>query len=87
MHTVHIDDVAGALYACATWMAKLGRAEADRIAGEVIPFHNDAAKVAEVEGMPPASARIVAPLFNLVRLSLLPSRVFRIPFLMVRAVR
>ncbi|KAI0029730.1 NAD-P-binding protein [Vararia minispora EC-137] len=65
MNTVHTDDVAGASYALALWMAGLGRAEADRVAGETIPFHNDPAKVAEVEGMPPADAKIVAPLFNL----------------------
>jgi hypothetical protein len=66
MNTVHIDDVAGALHACALWMAGLGRAEANKIAGEVIPFHNDPTKADEVEGMPRADVKVVAPLFNLV---------------------
>ncbi|KAF8644141.1 hypothetical protein AX16_008668 [Volvariella volvacea WC 439] len=65
-NTIHADDVAGAAWACANWMAGLGRQAADAAAGEVIPFHNDKAKVKEVEGMPPHNAKIVAPLFNLV---------------------
>jgi hypothetical protein len=65
-HTVHVDDVAGAAWACAQWMAPLGRKAADSAAGEVIPFHNDKAKVKEVDGMPAHTDKIVAPLFNLV---------------------
>jgi hypothetical protein len=68
MNTVHVDDVAGALWACAEWMASKGRVEAEKLAGESIPFHNDAAKVSEVEGMPAPTAAVTAPLFNLVRL-------------------
>ena len=40
--------------------------EADEKAGEDIPFHNDKAKVAEVEGMIPAGQKVKLPLFNLV---------------------
>ncbi|KIY43672.1 hypothetical protein FISHEDRAFT_68077 [Fistulina hepatica ATCC 64428] len=65
MNTVHVDDTAGAMWACAGWMAPMGRKEADAKAGEVIPFYNEKAKVKEVEGMPPADQKIVAPLFNL----------------------
>ncbi|THV07857.1 hypothetical protein K435DRAFT_772217 [Dendrothele bispora CBS 962.96] len=65
-NTVHVDDVAGALWACANWMALLGRKEADSVAGTEIFFHNDKNKVSEVEGMPPHNQKLVAPLFNLV---------------------
>ncbi|KAL1730285.1 hypothetical protein EV714DRAFT_284314 [Schizophyllum commune] len=65
-NTVHTDDVAGAMWACAEWMASLGRKAADEKAGEDIPFHNDKAKVAEVEGMIPAGQKVKLPLFNLV---------------------
>lgn len=66
MNTVHSDDVAGALLACAQWMAPLGRAEADKIAGEEVHFHNEKSKVSEVTGMPPANQKVVVPLFNIV---------------------
>lgn len=65
-HTVHVDDIAGAMWACAQWMAKIGRQEADSIAGEEIPFKNEKSKVNEVEGMIPHSQKVVAPLFNIV---------------------
>ena len=63
---MHTDDVAGAMWACAEWMASLGRKAADEKAGEDIPFHNDKAKVAEVEGMIPPGQKVKLPLFNLV---------------------
>ena len=63
---VHVDDVAGASWALAEWMGKIGRKEADAIAGEEIVFHNEKSKVAEVEGMAPADKKCIAPLFNLV---------------------
>lgn len=66
MNTIHSDDVAGALWACAQWMAPLGRAEADRVAGEEVHFHNEKSKVSEVTGMPPATQKVVVPLFNIV---------------------
>ncbi|KAF5386875.1 hypothetical protein D9615_001683 [Tricholomella constricta] len=65
-NTIHIDDVAGASWACAEWMAPLGRAAANSLAGEELIFHNDKKKVKEVEGMPPHDQKLVAPLFNLV---------------------
>jgi len=65
-NTVHIDDIAGALWACAMWMAPLGRKAANSLAGEGIAFHNDKKKAKEVEGMPPHNQTLVAPLFNLV---------------------
>lgn len=64
-HVVHVDDVAGASWALAEWMGKIGRKEADAIAGEEIVFHNEKSKVAEVEGMAPADKKCIAPLFNL----------------------
>ncbi|KAG6854958.1 hypothetical protein C0991_009781 [Blastosporella zonata] len=65
-NTVHVDDVAGAAWACAEWIAPLGRAEANVLAGEEIVFHNDKKKVKEVEGMPPHDQKLICPLFNLV---------------------
>jgi len=64
-HTVHVDDVAGAVWACAEWMSNLGRAEADRVAGEQLVFHNEKSKVKEVEGMVPHDKKCIAPLFNI----------------------
>lgn len=54
------------MWACAQWMAKTGRAEANTIAGEDIPFRNEKSKVSEVEGMIPHNQKVVAPLFNIV---------------------
>ncbi|RDB21502.1 hypothetical protein Hypma_011415 [Hypsizygus marmoreus] len=65
-NTVHVDDVAGASWACAEWMASLGRKAADSLAGEEIMFHNDKKKVKEVEGMPPHDRKLIAPMFNVV---------------------
>jgi len=65
-NSVHVGDVAGAVWSLAEWMASQGRKAADALAGEVIPFHNDKSKVKEVEGMPPHDQKLVAPLFNLV---------------------
>jgi hypothetical protein len=68
-NTVHVDDIAGALWACAQWIAPLGRKAADSLAGEEIFFHNEKRKVKEVEGIPPHNQKLIAPLFNLVRTS------------------
>jgi hypothetical protein len=65
MNTIHSDDVAGGLWCAAEWMARVGRSEAIRVAGDVIPWRNDKSKVAEVAGMPPPDKAIVAPLFHL----------------------
>lgn len=65
-NTVHVEDVAGASWACAEWMAPLGRTAANSVAGEEIIFHNDKKKVKEIEGMPPHDVKLIAPLFNLV---------------------
>jgi hypothetical protein len=66
MNSVHIDDVAGSAWACAEWMAKLGRKEANALAGEEIIFHNDKKFVAEVNGMVPHNKKLIAPMFNVV---------------------
>lgn len=65
-HCVHSVDTSGALWACAEWMAPLGRREADAKAGETIYFHNTASKIKEVEGMPEPDVKLIAPLFNIV---------------------
>ncbi|KAH9925227.1 uncharacterized protein B0H18DRAFT_381207 [Fomitopsis serialis] len=65
MHTVHAEDVAGAFWACAEWIASVGgRAKADELAGEEIPFHNDKSKVSEISEMVPPDRKVVAPFFN-----------------------
>ncbi|KAH7889931.1 hypothetical protein F5I97DRAFT_1941146 [Phlebopus sp. FC_14] len=66
VHTVHVQDVAGALWACAVWMELHGRKEADKLAGTKILFHNDKHKVKEVEGTCSSEFRPIAPVFNLV---------------------
>ncbi|KAG6832718.1 hypothetical protein H0H92_012290 [Tricholoma furcatifolium] len=65
-NTAHVNDIAGAAWACAQWIAPLGRAEANALAGEEIIFHNDKKKVKEVEGVAPHDQKLIAPLFNLV---------------------
>ncbi|KAJ7349273.1 hypothetical protein DFH08DRAFT_140209 [Mycena albidolilacea] len=65
-NTIHTDDVAGAIWACAQWIAPLGRKEADSLAGEEIIFHNEKSKAGEVQGMAPPDKKLIAPLFNLV---------------------
>lgn len=67
MNTVHIDDLSGAVFACAEWMAGLGRQKADSIAGETIHFHNEKSNVKKVDGMISHDVKVVAPLFNIVR--------------------
>ncbi|KAJ3556532.1 hypothetical protein NM688_g1975 [Phlebia brevispora] len=64
-HTVHVEDVAGSMWACAEWMSKTGRKEADSIAGEEILFKNDKNKAKVVEGMVDPGQKCVAPLFNI----------------------
>ncbi|KAI0080603.1 hypothetical protein K474DRAFT_1657758 [Panus rudis PR-1116 ss-1] len=65
MHVVHVEDVAGAMWTLAEWMAGIGRKEANSIAGEEILFKNDKNKAKEVEGMVPPTTTVIAPLFNL----------------------
>ncbi|KAL0568646.1 hypothetical protein V5O48_013343 [Marasmius crinis-equi] len=69
MNTVHSDDIAGAAWACAQWMASKGRQAANAAAGEEIAFHNDKNKLKDIDGMVPHDKKVVAPLFNLVGLS------------------
>lgn len=61
------------MWTCAEWMAKIGRKEANSIAGEEIVFKNEKSKVKEVEGMVPHDQKCIAPLFNIV------SRYHRVP--------
>ncbi|EAU88398.2 hypothetical protein CC1G_05164 [Coprinopsis cinerea okayama7 len=65
-NTIHVDDVAGAAWAAAGWMAKLGRKAADEAAGEEILFHNDKKKIKEFENIVPHDQKVIAPLFNVV---------------------
>lgn len=65
-NTVHVDDIAGAAWACAEWIAPKGRKSANETAGEGIVFHNDKNKAKEVEGAPPHNQAIIAPVFNVV---------------------
>jgi len=65
-HTVHVDDVVGAMWACAEWMTNVGgRQEANAIAGVDIPFKNEKSRIGEVEGIVPPAQAVVAPLFNI----------------------
>ncbi|KAJ8595611.1 hypothetical protein M405DRAFT_806987 [Rhizopogon salebrosus TDB-379] len=66
VNTVHIDDVSGGLWACAKWIASLGRQQANITAGEKIYFHNDKSKVKAIEGACPPDVQPIAPIFNLV---------------------
>jgi hypothetical protein len=77
INTVHIEDVAGGLWAAAQWIAGTGRKEADTLAGEEIIFHNEKSKVKEVTGMLPHDTKVIAPVFNLV--SVLGEYMRRVP--------
>ena len=66
MNTVHVDDVSRAMWACANWMAPLGRAKANEIAGETILAQDRTKVMKEATFLPEANKRPVAPLFNLV---------------------
>lgn len=48
-------------------MAPLGRAEANKLAGEKIPFLNDKKAIADIPNVLAHDVVPVAPLFNLVR--------------------
>ncbi|KAK2467065.1 hypothetical protein APHAL10511_001323 [Amanita phalloides] len=65
-YTVHVDDIAGAAWACAEWISLKGRKAADAAAGEEIAFHNDKSKVEEVVGVPPHDQTVVASVFSVV---------------------
>ncbi|KAG6849334.1 hypothetical protein H0H93_009300 [Arthromyces matolae] len=64
-NTINVIDVAAASWACAEWIAPIGRLEANILAGEEIIFHNDKKKTKEIEGIPSHDQKVVAPLFNL----------------------
>ncbi|KAN0075363.1 hypothetical protein V8E55_011386 [Tylopilus felleus] len=66
VHTVHVEDVAGAMWACAAWIHQQGREQAIALAGEKIPFHNEKSKAKEVDGMVSPDEQPITPLFNLV---------------------
>lgn len=68
MHTIHLDDVAAAMWAVAQWMGSVGRAQANTLAGETLRFHAPEKKelLKDLEGHLPKDKDPVAPLFNLV---------------------
>ena len=65
-NTIHVQDVAGASWAAAVWMAEIGREAGDKMAGEDIYFANEKTKIQDVKGVPDPKAKLTAPLFNLV---------------------
>lgn len=66
MNCVHTEDLSGAIWACAEWMAPLGREEADKLAGEPIIFHNSKNKDKDIKFMQPHDKELKAPVFNIV---------------------
>ena len=77
LNTVHIDDVASAIWSAAQWMAKLGRQEADKLAsvslkpcrpvpGFVHWVGPELANKSNVEGLCSCSQTVSACLFNVV---------------------
>jgi hypothetical protein len=66
IHSTHVYDVAGGMWACAQWMVPLGRKQADTLAGEKILFHNDKGNIKSIEGVAPYDKKLIAPMFNLV---------------------
>ncbi|KAI0703577.1 hypothetical protein BC835DRAFT_1483604 [Cytidiella melzeri] len=69
-HTVHVDDVAGALFACAEWIARVGREQAFADAGEDLICLGDKKKLKEhhtngLERLCDPAETIRMPAFNL----------------------
>lgn len=64
-HTVHVDDIVGCMWACAQWIAGIGRQEANSIAGEEILCKSEKVKL-RPEGLPPPDKKCIAPLFSIV---------------------
>lgn len=61
-YTVHVEDVAGAAWAAAHWMAQLGRQAADEKAGvEIISY---APQTTQSPELIPKNQKVVAPVFN-----------------------
>lgn len=67
LNSTHVEDIAGAMWAAALWMDPLGRKQANALAGEEILFLNDKSKVKDVPGVVPYETKLIAPLFNIVR--------------------
>ncbi|KAG9014997.1 hypothetical protein FRB94_007069 [Tulasnella sp. JGI-2019a] len=68
INTVHLEDIAGAMWAVAEWMKAVGRAKAIELAGESIGFRalENASLLEGLEGHLPKGSDPVVPLFNLV---------------------
>lgn len=66
LNCVHIEDIAGAMWAAALWMDPLGRKQANALGGEEILFLNDKKSVIDIPGVVPFETKLVAPLFNIV---------------------
>lgn len=68
MNTLHLEDMAGAMWAAAQWIEPLGRAKADELAGETITYFPPGKPelVAGLEGYLPKGQDPRAPFFNVV---------------------
>lgn len=76
LHTVHVRDIARALTTVADWIADVGKEKANSVAGEEIPSawawstgkdgNEEKQGMKLVADLPDATARIVAPYFNVV---------------------
>ncbi|KAF9452842.1 NAD(P)-binding protein [Macrolepiota fuliginosa MF-IS2] len=63
-NTVHIEDVAGAAWAAANWIAPLGRQAANEKAGVEIPSHDPQTDSSKSPDSVPKTQKVVAPIFN-----------------------
>lgn len=65
-NTVHVNDVAGAAWAAAKWMAPLGREAANGQAGVELACHIPQSEPPKTDEAIPKSQKVVAPVFNVV---------------------
>ncbi|KAJ3572809.1 hypothetical protein NP233_g2838 [Leucocoprinus birnbaumii] len=63
-HTVHIDDLAGAAWAAANWIAPLGRKAANEQAGVEILCHTPSTDPPQTPEAIPKSQKVIAPILN-----------------------
>lgn len=63
-NTVHVNDVAGAAWAAAKWMAPLGREAANGQAGVELACHIPQSEPPKTDEAIPKSQKVVAPVFN-----------------------
>ncbi|CCA73720.1 hypothetical protein PIIN_07675 [Serendipita indica DSM 11827] len=64
-NTIHIYDLAGAIWACAQWIADKDRATANALAGDILPPSGDKDVPNVPDAVPKSAGGILVPCFNI----------------------